>query len=641
MPKITHLSFNNYRAFWGADNSIKIDGKNLLVYGENGSGKSSLYQGLKDFFTASDVTWTPDPSPIHLKAENNEYTVRVVFDGDEENPIIFDGQTVENAITQQTFLLNSFLSYKELLRTHFLERNEIFAEKFFELLTETLLKEHEIGGTTIGKALEDLQNKLVEASEAAKPEAKVELLRKLRETNPDADEDDLEEIDTKAEKANFKSLFDEKLAEIINPLNRLLSYFNQGVTVKFDNVQLSFDEQRKKLKGAISLDVNYIEIEHINHLKILNEARLSALAISIYLAALITNPIVQKANYKILFLDDVFIGLDTSNRLPLLDILQTFRVEKPSRDENGEEIFDEAGNRKIKKVAFFKDFQIFITTYDRYWFDLAKKNLNDTWIWAEMYVGEERKDGKKLFEKPVILQDQLEPLEKAIRFFEAFDYYSAGNYLRKALEKELENLIDKTYQIEAKDLEGMISKLFSYYEDCDCKNLIPQKLRAELKMFKDSVLNPSSHYDLKSPMYRAEIETTIKMIKELQKLPKIERIPIALRKTSLFYQNNEKDYRAEYMLRDEICAVKTEGNPPKILDANHSIIFWSLNNQDFAKKDGSNSSEEDIEVALEKSFKLSVRVEKIKHFLDLENAPDWKEFTNRNGKTLTQLANEI
>lgn len=43
--RITKIEINNFRAFYG---TYQIDlhkaGKNLLVYGENGSGKTSLYQ---------------------------------------------------------------------------------------------------------------------------------------------------------------------------------------------------------------------------------------------------------------------------------------------------------------------------------------------------------------------------------------------------------------------------------------------------------------------------------------------------------------------------------------------------------------------------------------------------------------------
>ena len=50
--KIKTLEINNYKAFYG-EQKINVGSKNLFIYGENGSGKSSLYYALKDFFQSS------------------------------------------------------------------------------------------------------------------------------------------------------------------------------------------------------------------------------------------------------------------------------------------------------------------------------------------------------------------------------------------------------------------------------------------------------------------------------------------------------------------------------------------------------------------------------------------------------------
>lgn len=50
--KIQTIEISNYKAFHGRYD-IKVGGKNLFIYGENGSGKSSLYYALKDLFQAS------------------------------------------------------------------------------------------------------------------------------------------------------------------------------------------------------------------------------------------------------------------------------------------------------------------------------------------------------------------------------------------------------------------------------------------------------------------------------------------------------------------------------------------------------------------------------------------------------------
>ena len=53
--RITGIELKNFRAFYGTYQiNLHKAGKNLLVYGENGSGKSSLYLALKLFLESSE-----------------------------------------------------------------------------------------------------------------------------------------------------------------------------------------------------------------------------------------------------------------------------------------------------------------------------------------------------------------------------------------------------------------------------------------------------------------------------------------------------------------------------------------------------------------------------------------------------------
>lgn len=57
--RIRRIILNDFRAFPGpVDYEFKLDGQNLLLYGENGSGKSSLFVALREFFQAS---WQAKP----------------------------------------------------------------------------------------------------------------------------------------------------------------------------------------------------------------------------------------------------------------------------------------------------------------------------------------------------------------------------------------------------------------------------------------------------------------------------------------------------------------------------------------------------------------------------------------------------
>jgi recombinational DNA repair ATPase RecF len=52
MPaRIRRLTLTDFRAFPGpVSTAFDLDSKNLLVYGENGAGKSSLFYALSGFF---------------------------------------------------------------------------------------------------------------------------------------------------------------------------------------------------------------------------------------------------------------------------------------------------------------------------------------------------------------------------------------------------------------------------------------------------------------------------------------------------------------------------------------------------------------------------------------------------------------
>ena len=47
--RIQTIEITNFKAFLGK-HRISVGGKNVFIYGENGSGKSSLYYALKDFW---------------------------------------------------------------------------------------------------------------------------------------------------------------------------------------------------------------------------------------------------------------------------------------------------------------------------------------------------------------------------------------------------------------------------------------------------------------------------------------------------------------------------------------------------------------------------------------------------------------
>ena len=80
---------------------------------------------------------------------------------------------------------------------------------------------------------------------------------------------------------------------------------------------------------------------------------------------------------KMLVLDDVLVGLDHSNRLPVLSVLQDY----------------------------FADWQVVLLTHDRGWFDLARQHLPNGWTCYEVYEG----DQAALAPMPIVRKTQKRP----------------------------------------------------------------------------------------------------------------------------------------------------------------------------------------------------------------------------------------
>jgi hypothetical protein len=100
---------------------------------------------------------------------------------------------------------------------------------------------------------------------------------------------------------------------------------------------------RRLLNQELILSVQAGGMQIPNFHNFLNEARLSAIGLVVYLAGLLISVPTTSAQPKLLVLDDVLVGLDMANRLPVLDILE----------------------------SHFADWQIILLTYDRVWYEMV------------------------------------------------------------------------------------------------------------------------------------------------------------------------------------------------------------------------------------------------------------------------------
>jgi hypothetical protein len=135
----------------------------------------------------------------------------------------------------------------------------------------------------------------------------------------------------------------------------------------------------------------------------LNEARVTAIGLCLYLAGMARSIPPRRADGttypRVLVLDDVLLSLDMVHRLPLLRVL---------RDH-------------------FKDWQVFLLTHDRAWYEIAKQQL-EGWSHHELFtvrVGD--------YEQPILREDQ-DHLYWALQFLQDGHVKAAAVHLRTKFE---------------------------------------------------------------------------------------------------------------------------------------------------------------------------------------------------------------
>ncbi|KAA6346190.1 DNA replication and repair protein RecF [termite gut metagenome] len=499
--KIKTIEIHNYKAFYGDKNVIDVDGKNLFIYGENGSGKSSLYYALKDFFQSSmeAIDLNEVENIFIADADKGKVAVKLTFNPDEND--VNNDQLIElssavspfgNTIIRDANQLRSFLNYKHLLDIHNIKKNRDI--NFFDLLVKGVLKHFKITGMTkpLGETWQDIESLLARQTDSS--------------YNITAKRRDLGNMLNQFNVA-FKTLFTPLSPPIHNPdyilshTNNILKDFDKDlkITLSYNSITLDVkDPDAKKIYGKkVNIEIEYggkkVSKPHL----FLNEARLSAIAISIYLGMIKRLPQLKKM--KILFLDDLFIGLDLSNRMPLMCILE--------RD--------------------FSDYQIIISTYDKPWYEVAKFYLdgNADWKCVEL-LARKNQDG---YDQPLI--KYISDLEKGghiTRYIEtAKTYYNkdnkaAGVYLRGAFEFILKRYCKRKGLHVRFEVDSSLLKTEDFWNAIkNYQTKQPSKCKLTLTTIRDVelcrkiVFNPLCHQNQTQYEFSQEIQKAIEVLDHL------------------------------------------------------------------------------------------------------------------------------
>ena len=498
--RIKKIEIKDYKAFYGK-HTIEPNGKNLFVYGENGSGKSSFYYALKDFFQSSTEALNYDETEnIFLtQAQKGKGYIEITFNPD-KNGTATDKKYFLKKNSKDTYVagdtsirdaikLKSFLTYKHLLDIHHIKKDKEI--DLFDLLVKGVLKHFKSVAVTGNKELGELWNDVVDS--IAKP-------TEGRTYNITQKKADVDKAITDFNNA-FKKLFQAgSIENILTYAQPILDKFGHNIKLSLRYTQVKptldyKDYERNHVRVSIEYLGKQIDKPHF----FLNEARLSAIAISIYLGMIKRH--IQGNPLKILFLDDIFIGLDISNRLPLLKILD----------------------------SDFSAYQIFITTYDKPWYEFVKStylNNNNSWKSYEFYARRSRMG----FEIPVIREIKGARdnshidfyITKAETYFNNGDNKAAGVYLRSAYEFILKRFcfdkvpvkfVTDTSKLQSEDLWSAVKK-YKIQKPTKCGLTVPTKTKID--HFVKLTLNSLSHHDINKHEISSEIQDAINTIKTLK-----------------------------------------------------------------------------------------------------------------------------
>lgn len=560
MSKINILTLSNFK-FFGKEEVININNKHLLLYGENGSGKSSLFWGIYTLLEASfkksvetDKYFQPfginEESLVNIYAikqtcpiTNKEHCnscIKIETDNNAEYVLsLLDSAICENTDVQESRKATDFINYQSIFKFQDFKNSEtpdLYDVFNYSVLPYVTFPSFPIKGKTLTNA-----------------GSMWEEYKKGPGMTTNYKGDTIQVYKNSPEYSGFLDFeihFNDQFVKLIDFINSNASDYVKklGYNIEFElkytpPTHIKKDKNYEWTSFHIDLAITSYNNQAVQIKKpqsFLNEAKMSAIAVAIRLAIIDQRigTAVPDA-LKVLVLDDLMISLDMSNRDRLMDLL-----------------LDDFVNR----------YQILFFTHDKTLFDFVdykiKQHKQDTkWLRKEMYVGE---DDITKQEHPVIIDGECDSYAKAQKYYNAKDYTTCALYIRKALEEIVTEFLPDEY---CKNAEGRFVELNTLWKRLlQYTNSIPDEIKRRFSQSKLTILNPSAHYQkLSYPIYKRELLDAIKLIEDIKKIPIKVKILLVDKDTHLKFIHPRQNYSFEFKLKQDMIRGKEE-NPLCIID---------------------------------------------------------------------------
>lgn len=564
MNRIDTIHIHNFK-FFQEQEPIHLGGNNLLLYGENGSGKSSIYWSLYTLFESSLKTEDDQIKKYFSKIIKKEdsllniHAKEKILGSDDYNSFI---KVVTNDTAKVTYNISindtairgntnaKYVNYaSDFINYRMLQSFSAFRHSdkidLFDMFVEDIFKYVQFARTKITRNGTSLHFtnafdiwKQIEIGHEWVDSVRSKTPRRIRAYKGSVEWDEFESL---------VNSFNESLQKLLDYINIHGPAYFKKLGYEF-SYHLSMEKAGYK-KGdkdfsviPFKIAINIPQYDGLSspidkpH-SFLNEAKLSALAISIRFAILSQK--LKEECLKFIVLDDLLISLDMRNREKVLDLLLS--------------------------KEFSENYQLIILTHDRMFYQIAKNTIKyfgqENWVYYEMF--EDVVDGTK---KPAF-QVEDTYIEKARnQFYIIKDYESAGNYMRKQAEDFCKDFLPKRLHFERKtfvelNLSNKLRACMNFAKDNGLDDSPFKKLDNHRKF----IFNALSHSSYDVPMFKNEIELSFQTFIDLEK---IKYKTVFLPETKLHFELNDgsANWRCEIILYDELKLIK-ENNKSSILTA--------------------------------------------------------------------------
>lgn len=496
LGRLTKIEIENYRGVRGVLTLELPDGKNLLIYGENGTGKSSVFHAVRDFLESPTREYFDEKKMSWRKLQPGDYANR--FSTKKQKPRValhfasteFAWSATETGPSAREMRdldkAKGFLDYKALQMLHHLERGALEID-LFPLIIEHLLTHYPNTVIAGAKTLKEQWDDILSRKQVPRGRGGSGFMPL-----------------TQAELDTFNDGFETAVLALAGRATALLARFHDETTFEFAPFQRAHLHFPKKGRAAYVLNPPRLRAipalsksAFADYHSLFNEARLNALAICLFFAALKDSP---APGLRILALDDLLIGLDMSNRMKVLGLV--------------EDLFD--------------GWQIIITTYHKSWFEILKAHTErENWRgkWRAVTIRTQRALGMS---QPLLVAASGTLLAQAQEHLDGGDTKAAAVYARSAWEAILswycaEWHLPVTYAESRRELDTDAFLRSIVAQFCKLRNGRDREwahgVVQEIKYARQFVLNPHAHYDPeREDEISAEIADGIRAVSDFELL---------------------------------------------------------------------------------------------------------------------------